>query len=491
MTVASTAHHTRRLRFGLAAPLPRAGTQMRAFAQAVEAAGFDVLAFPDHLVPSVSPFAGATAAAMATQRLHTGTLVLNNDFRHPVDTAREAAGVATLAEGRFELGLGAGHRRSEYDAAGITFDSGATRVARLIESAHLIRALLDAEPVDFDGQHYRVHAEAGSLVAPPKVRVPLLVGGNGTEVLRLGGRIADIVGLAGISHNRDATQVRFTHFDADGLADRIAVVRHAAGDRFEAIELNALIQAVVCTNDRNAAAAELAATLGGITPEQVLESPFLLLGTHEQMAEARRAAAAVRCQLLDGVRRVGWPRVGNARHRRGHRAPALRLGPRMGPLVHRPQPGDRDVGVQLRGRQAGMTEQLLDHPQVGATFQQVGRRAVPQPVRPHIGCAVHRGHGLVHRSACLPHVKAPAPGTQQQRVPGLRGDQRATAVDQPGVQRIGGWLPERDGALLVALAEHPNQPMAGVDVVDVQAAQLADPDTGGVQQLDDQPVPQR
>lgn len=257
--------------------------------QAVEAAGFDVLAFPDHLVPSVSPFAGATAAAMATQRLHTGTLVLNNDFRHPVDTAREAAGVATLAEGRFELGLGAGHRRSEYDAAGITFDSGATRVARLIESAHLIRALLDAEPVDFDGQHYRVHAEAGSLVAPPKVRVPLLVGGNGTEVLRLGGRIADIVGLAGISHNRDATQVRFTHFDADGLADRIAVVRHAAGDRFEAIELNALIQAVVCTNDRNAAAAELAATLGGITPEQLLESPFLLLGTHEQMAEALAA----------------------------------------------------------------------------------------------------------------------------------------------------------------------------------------------------------
>lgn len=75
--------------------MPRAGTQMRAFAQAVEAAGFDVLAFPDHLVPSVSPFAGATAAAMATQRLHTGTLVLNNDFRHPVDTAREAAGVAT------------------------------------------------------------------------------------------------------------------------------------------------------------------------------------------------------------------------------------------------------------------------------------------------------------------------------------------------------------------------------------------------------------
>ncbi len=262
---------------------------MRAFARAVETAGFDVLTFPDHLVPSMSPFAGATAAAMATQRLHTGTLVLNNDFRHPVDTAREAASVATVSDGRFELGLGAGHMKSEYDAAGIAFDPGATRVARLIESTNLIRALLDAGPVDFDGAYYRVHAEPGALVAPPKTRVPLLVGGNGTEVLRLGGRVADIVGLAGISHNRDATEVRLSHFNAAGLANRIGLVRDAAGDRFDAIELNVLIQAVVCTDDRHAAAAELATTFGGITPEQVMDSPFLLLGTHEQMAETLTA----------------------------------------------------------------------------------------------------------------------------------------------------------------------------------------------------------
>ena len=58
-------------------------------------------------------------------------------------------------------------------------------------------------------------------------------------------------------------------------------------------------------------------------------------------------------------------------------------------------------------------------------------------------------------------------------------------------QRVGGRLPERHGALLVALAEDAQQPVPGVDVVDVQAAQLADPDPGGVQHLDDQPVPQR
>jgi len=279
------AHRSRPLRFGLHTALPR-GTDFGTFAISVQEAGFDVLTIPDHLVASLSPFAGATAAAVATSRLHTGTLVLNNDLRHPVETAREATTVAAISGGRFELGLGAGHMKSEYDAAGIRFDEGGTRVARLIEAVDVIRPLLAGEAVDIDGAHYCVRAAAGELVAPPHVPVPLLIGGNGTRVLRLAGRVADIAGLAGFSHNRDATKVNLTHFDPSGLEDRIAVVRDGAGDRFDAIELNALIQFVVHTDDREASAAGLAAALGGVTPEFVLESPFVLLGTHEQMAEA-------------------------------------------------------------------------------------------------------------------------------------------------------------------------------------------------------------
>lgn len=278
------AHRTRPLRFGLHTAVPR-GTEFGDFATSVEEAGFDVLTIPDHLVASLSPFAGATAAAMATSRLHVGTLVLNNDFRHPVDTAREAATVAAVSGGRFELGLGAGHMKSEYDAAGLRFDSCATRIDRLIESVNVIRPLLTGEAVDIDGAHFCVRAEGGALVAAPGVDVPLLIGGNGTRVLQLAGRVADVAGLAGFSHNRDATKVELTHFDAAGLQDRIAVVADAAGDRFDAIELNALIQFVVVTDDRPASAAELAAAFGGISPDFVLDSPFVLLGTHEQMAE--------------------------------------------------------------------------------------------------------------------------------------------------------------------------------------------------------------
>jgi probable F420-dependent oxidoreductase len=279
------AHRSRPLRFGLHTALPR-GTDLSEFAVSVESAGFDVLTIPDHIAPTLSPFAGAMAVAAATSRLHTGTLVLNNDLRHPVDVARETSTVAAISGGRFELGLGAGHMKSEYDAAGIPFESGGTRVDRLIESVDVIRPLLTGEAVDVDGKHYRVRADAGSLVAPPGVAVPLLIGGNGTRVLQLAGRVGDIAGLAGFSHNRDATKVQLTHFDAAGLQDRIDVVREAAGDRFDAIELNALIQFVVHTDDREAAAAELAAPFGGVSPEFVLESPFVLIGTHEQMAEA-------------------------------------------------------------------------------------------------------------------------------------------------------------------------------------------------------------
>ncbi|MFV9633438.1 LLM class F420-dependent oxidoreductase [Mycobacterium neumannii] len=283
------------MRFGLTAGLPRSGEQMRAFARAVESSGFDVLSFADHLVPMAPPFTSAAAAAMATERLHVGTLVLNNDFRHPVETAREAAGLALVSDGRFELGIGAGHMKSEYDAAGIPFDDGRIRVSRLAEAAEVIRALLDGRPVDADLQHYRIRSEAGQLLPVPPSRVPLLIGGNGTRVLKLAGRLADIVGLAGITHNRDATAVRLTHFDADGLENRIAVVREAAGDRFERIELNVLIHAVVVTDEAHRAAEQLASALGGVSPERLLTSPFVLIGTYEQMAE----------QLTERRRRFG------------------------------------------------------------------------------------------------------------------------------------------------------------------------------------------
>src|SRR5207253_10680210 len=109
----------------------------------------------DHLVPGhLDPFPSLAAAAAATRHLRVGTLVVNNDLRHPVLLAREAATLDLLSDGRFELGLGAGHMESEYQEAGIPFDRGRVRVERLAESVEILKTLLAGEECTFEGRHY-------------------------------------------------------------------------------------------------------------------------------------------------------------------------------------------------------------------------------------------------------------------------------------------------------------------------------------------------
>src|ERR1700730_10805223 len=125
-------------------------------ARKVETLGYDTLTVPDHLTDLVSPMPALVSAAAATQRLRVGTNVLNNDLRHPVLVAREAATIDLLTEGRLQLGLGAGSIRSEYEEAGLVFDPGATRVARLAEAVTIIKDLFGGKTVNFAGRHYRV-----------------------------------------------------------------------------------------------------------------------------------------------------------------------------------------------------------------------------------------------------------------------------------------------------------------------------------------------
>ncbi len=182
-----------------------------------------------------------------------------------------------------------------------------------------------------------------------------------------------------------------------------------------------------------------------------------------------RRAAAVRYQL-DGVRRESdtAARRQCARHRRGHRACIQRLGPRMGPLVHRPQPGTATatMGVQLRGLSRGVTEQLLDHPQVRRHLPAGGCAALCHShVRPLISAPSTAAHGLVHRSAC--RRTSNGPGTQQ-RVPGLRDRRDGRRPARRAAHPAAGCPGRTVRCLLPLPSTQRSQPMAGVDVVDVQ-----------------------
>src|SRR6266481_1816211 len=142
-----------RFRFGVNLAHASSRAEWRERARKVEALGYDTLTVPDHLADLVSPMPALVSAAEATKRLRVGTNVLNNDLRHPVLVARETATIDLLTDGRLQLGLGAGSIKSEYDETGLSFDDGATRVARLAEAVAIIKGLLKGEQVSFAGRH--------------------------------------------------------------------------------------------------------------------------------------------------------------------------------------------------------------------------------------------------------------------------------------------------------------------------------------------------
>ncbi|CAN5855216.1 LLM class F420-dependent oxidoreductase [soil metagenome] len=280
----------RPFRFGVGVPTAGSRAEWAEKARKSEDLGFSTLHVADHLAEVLPPMPAMLAAAEATTTLRVGSLVLNNDFRHPVLVAREAAAVDLLSDGRLELGLGAGHAEPEYRQAGLTFDRPPTRVARLAESVVIIKALLAGEEVTLAGEHYDVRDHRVHPLPVQKPHPPILVGGNNRTLLRFAAREADIVGLSGTGRtNADGVTHEATGFPPSAVDERIALVREAAGDRSAHLELHALVQAVIVTDDPRAASERMRERLPELTVEEILTTPYLLIGTIGEMVDDLRA----------------------------------------------------------------------------------------------------------------------------------------------------------------------------------------------------------
>jgi probable F420-dependent oxidoreductase len=272
-------------RFGVNVGPSRSQAEWAEKARKVEGLGYDTLTVPDHLAEFFAPMPALVSAAEATKTLRVGTNVLNNDFRHPVLVAREAATVDLLTRGRLLLGLGAGHMQSEYDQAGLSFDTGATRVERLAEAVTVIKGLLRGEQVTFSGQHYRVTGHRGHPLPVQRPHPPIVISGNGRRLLTLAAREADIVGLSGITFRRGGTAPDISAWKVSGISERLQLIREVSGDRYARLQLNVLVQRVVVTDDRREAAEELAGQWNQLTPDEILQSPYVLIGSVNQIIE--------------------------------------------------------------------------------------------------------------------------------------------------------------------------------------------------------------
>lgn len=253
-------------------------------ARKAEDLGVSVLTVADHLDDQLAPIAALMAVADATTTLRVGSLVFANDYRHPVVLAKEAATVDVLSGGRLEFGLGAGWMAHDYRTAGITMDRPGVRIARLEEALRVVLALWSDGPVEFEGEHYRVHDLEGQPKPVQRPHPPIVIGGGGPKVLALAGRHADIVGLnpalaAGVIDAHAGPSAT-----AEATEEKIRVIRESAGDRFEQIELQTRIHLAIVTDDRWSMF-DLFAEGFGLTPEQARHSPHALCGTVDQIVE--------------------------------------------------------------------------------------------------------------------------------------------------------------------------------------------------------------
>jgi probable F420-dependent oxidoreductase len=267
-------------RFAVTASHARTAEAWTALARRAEELGYSSLLVPDHLGTQLSPIAAMATAAAVTTRLRIGGFVFANDFRHPLVLAREAATLDLLSNGRLELGLGAGWRTADYRQLGIPYDAPGRRIDRLVEATGLVKRLLAGETVTHAGPHYRLGA---AQVRPGPVQQPhppILMGGGGPRMLRLAAREADIVGF--IPQFSTRGRPIWTDVTEGALDRKVSVVRTAAGDHFDRLELNLFIADAGMVGSgqpvpRSALAAAKAATAG------LVHSPYLLYGTLGQL----------------------------------------------------------------------------------------------------------------------------------------------------------------------------------------------------------------
>ncbi|GLY35154.1 LLM class F420-dependent oxidoreductase [Amycolatopsis sp. NBRC 101858] len=234
-----------------------------------EELGYDAITVPDHLgTGRFAPFPVLAMAAAVTERPRLGTLVSNVPFYNLALFAREASSTAALLDGRLDLGLGAGHMKAEFDAAGLPWQNAAARIGHLEESLGYLRKHFEDEGLD----HPR-----------------LLLAGNSDGVLDLAAEHADVVGFAGLRQQPGKPPGTFK-LDVD-MDERVAYFRSKTA---RDVEYNMLVQHVEVTDDRRKAAEawhEKTERSAVETAEDLLDAPQLLLGTVEEIAgqlETRR-----------------------------------------------------------------------------------------------------------------------------------------------------------------------------------------------------------
>jgi probable F420-dependent oxidoreductase len=216
-------------------------------AKAVEAAGWDGLAFTEHPAPgyrwlaeggghqTLDPFVALGAAAAVTNRIRLLTYLAVVPYRNPLLLAKAAASVDLISKGRFILGVGTGYLKSEFFALGVDFDE---RNALFDEALDVLPLHWSGERFSFDGKHFN----ARDLIARPSPRhaIPIWIGGNAKVTRRrVAAKAQGWMPMSGPPEM--ATTTRTPHLSGiDDIAVAVRELKEMAGDRADEIDIMVL-----------------------------------------------------------------------------------------------------------------------------------------------------------------------------------------------------------------------------------------------------------
>jgi probable F420-dependent oxidoreductase len=279
---------------GTGADGPATASSWAELARRVEGSGYSTITLPDHFHDQLAPVPALAVAAAVTTELRIGALVWDNDYRHPTVLAKELATLDVLSDGRLEIGLGAGWEKVDYDRTGMTYDPPGVRVDRFVEGLAVIKALMADGAASFEGEHYRVTDLDGLPKPVQRPHPPVLIGGGGKRVLSIAGREAQIIGINGNLHAGVVGPDAIASMTGDRIDEKIGWATSAAltaGRDPADIEWNvrSFFVSVLpdgASADAQRTAAEQIGGFIGFTPDQVLDSPFALIGSPEQLVEA-------------------------------------------------------------------------------------------------------------------------------------------------------------------------------------------------------------
>ena len=274
----------RPIRFGTGGGRVADRERLVAAARRAEDLGYSTFSMADHFGLPLAPLIALQAVADATTTLRITQTVLAQDFRHPAVLAKELATLDLLSDGRVEVGLGAGWMKSEYEQAGIRFDSAADRIARLEETAVVLKGLFGGVPFSFSGRHYSITGLDGTPKPVQRPHPPILIGGGGRNLLAVAARQADIIQV--MPRIRPPGQpIDATEFSAEIYRAKVDHIKAVAGERFTDIELGTQLLVAAVTDDPDRVLAETAAGYG-IESDDLRGSPLVAVGSLNEVCDA-------------------------------------------------------------------------------------------------------------------------------------------------------------------------------------------------------------